>query len=190
MKALAAVALLVLTAVLSAGPAHAVTPVHGLGGALRIMDGSVPVPTEWDGVWTGTDSTYDCLNGLVLKEVSTSADTICGGSAFTQGSTEFQCNGTADATSIHVICTWSFEVFPDCTALVEIHFDATRNANTIVAVVTSTTTTTGTGEGCDLYPPNCTRIVTRGTRTGAAPTEYCLTATKRTTWGKLKILYR
>ena len=58
------------------------------------------------------------------------------------------------------------------------------------SVATSNQTYTGTGKGCDLIPDGCSRNVSEGTREGAAPIAYCTTPIRRSTWGRLKTIYR
>ena len=191
MKRLAVICLVSLFVALSFGSAYARPSTHGFGAALRAMDGPITVPPEWDGIWTTADSTYDCTAGFT--EYSTGKDTICGGRAYSQappGPVTFTCNGTSDATSIHVTCSGSSEIFPDCQATYVIQTDVTRTGETYRSVTTIDVTYSGTGEGCSLLPSSCTRDVTYGTRTGPAPLDFCLTSVKRSSWGQLKILYR
>jgi hypothetical protein len=192
MKRSAVVLLLLFASVVLSGSAFAKAFEFGFGGALRIMSGSVTVPPEWDGIWAMADSTYDCITGL--KGTSALADTLCSGQVYTQdvaGSpVTFICTGTADATSFHVTCTGSWDIITDCQITYDMQTDATLSGDNYRSVTTTNVSYAGTGIGCSFLPPSCTRVVTYGTRTGPAPSAYCLTPVKRTTWGQLKISYR
>lgn len=188
----AALLLLLCALMAPSGSAYAKTVSFDFGGALRVMSGSITVPPEWDGIWTTQDSTYDCTTGLI--GTSSGADTLCTGQVFTEAAAgspvTLSCTGTADATTYHVTCSGSADVFTDCQVTYDIQIDGTRSSESFRSVTTTTATYSGTGTGCNLLPGSCTRVVTYGTRTGPAPAEYCLTPAKRTTWGQLKMSYR
>jgi len=192
MKKLSVVFLLLLAAMLLSGSAQAAPTGYNFGRALRIMSGSFTVPPEWDGIWSTQDSTYDCTTGPT--GTSSGLDTLCAGQVFDEnspdGSLTFTCTGTADATTVHATCSGSSTVLPDCQAIFDIQIDVIRSSESYRSVSTTTVTYSGTGTGCSLLPGSCTRIVTYGTRTGPAPSVYCLTPVKGTTWGRLKMLYR
>jgi len=192
MKRIACVVLLLSASALLPGSAHARARVFDFSGALRVMGNTVTVPPEWDGVWTVQDSVYDCTTGF--KYFDTSTDTLCSGQVIQQDTTgvpvTIDCNGSADATSYHVTCTGSMDVFTDCQVTYDIQTDATRTSNSFRSVTTMSVSYSGTGTGCDLLPGSCTRTVSYGTRTGPAPLDYCLTPTRRTSWGQLKVSYR
>jgi len=159
---------------------------------VRALGGTIVVPPEWDGVWDLTDSTYDCND--VPMGVSTDRDTICGGQVYDSGGDggpyALDCTGTVTATTLDITCTGSGEVFPDCNAVIDMHITGTRTGDNSRTVIIINTTYSGTAKGCDLLPPNCTQLVTIGTRIGPAPSDFCTTPARTTTWGKLKTLYR
>lgn len=192
MKRLALVCLITACAVFLSATAHAGAISSGFPRVLGAMDGSVTVPVEWDGIWATADSTYSDCN-IPTATYSTDKDTICGGTTYAQAppaaGLNFSCTGTADATSIHETCTGSM-TFDSCQVAYTMHVDVTRSANTFHSVTMTTTTYSGTSLICSLLPSGCTRIVTYGTREGPSPPAYCTTPTKRTSWGRLKILYR
>ncbi len=154
----------------------------------RFAHAAVTVPPEWDGVYTTLDSMYSCAGAL--QSVSTGSDTLCGGKDYGSGGMNMQCTGTADATSFTETCTGSEEIFPDCFANYTLVSHGTRTAEGYHIVATIQATYSGTGTGCDLFPPSCSQMDSWGTRTGPAPTDYCLTPTRSSTWGGLKIRYR
>jgi hypothetical protein len=172
--------------------AHATPAAYDFSKALRALAGSVKVPPEWDGVWTTQDSVYDCTTGFQALEVG--ADTLCSGEVFTQAAIAspltLDCNATADATTFHATCSGSADVMTGCTLTVGIQIDAIRTSSSYRAVTTTDMGYAGSATGCDQLPASCTRTVTYGTRTGPAPSDFCVTPAKRTTWGQLKVSYR
>ena len=181
------IALLLSASLLPAGPAHANPGAYDFSLARSLLS-EIKVPPEWDGVWTTEDSLYDCTTGF--KSFFSSADTLCSGQVYNGGSLNFTCSGTADATSFHATCSGSEPVFTDCLLTFDIQIDGTRTGDSYRSVTVTNSSYSGTGTGCDLLPPNCTRSVTYGTRTGAAPSAYCLTPVSQTTWGQIKVKYR
>lgn len=161
-------------------------------GVVRTMTGSVNIPIDWDGLWMTVDSVYICGGGL--QNVSSELDTICGGQVFSEeppnSQFTFTCKGTATGTTINGTCTGGGEAFPDCQVSVVVDFQSTRTGESYRSVTTVNTTYAGTGKGCDLIQDSCTRVVSEGTRTGPAPPAFCSTPAKRTSWGKLKAIYR
>jgi hypothetical protein len=184
---------LVLTSCTLAAASAAAGPVAPTSNnALRTMGIAVPIPPEWAGVWAVEDSTYNCLGALT--GTSSTEDTVCVG----QGAYEpppgtpvtFTCDGTATATEVHMICTGSAEIMPDCQMNMEIRIDAILTSDAYFSVTTITTSYAGTATGCDLIPGNCTQINSHGTRTGPAPTDYCATPVQPSSWGAIKAHYR
>ena len=149
------------------------------------------VPPEWDGIWTSTDSTYDC-NGF-FQQVETSEDTLCSGAVFLDPadiSGDVECTGSFTATTINLTCTAVDTLFEDCYGTFTYNIHGTRSGNTAFLVLTFSTTFDGTGEGCDFLPDDCTQTNTHATRSGPAPPVYCATPTAPSTWGGVKIRYR
>ena len=184
-----AIALLLSAALLPSISAQAAPVASDFRDGLKLASQSVIVPPEWDGIWTQEDSLYDCTTGF--KSFFSGTDTLCAGQVYTQGGAlNVVCNGTADATSFHATCSGSETVFTDCTVMIDIQIDGTRTGNSYRSVTVTNASYSGTGTGCDLLPPSCTRSVTYGTRTSAAPPAYCATPAIPTTWGQLKVKYR
>ena len=175
-------------ALLPVGLAQA-RPAPGTESIIRALAPATKVPPEWDGIWSRTDSVYDCTGSL--QSTSTGLDTLCGGKDIPSPvGINYTCTGTADATSIHMTCTYDYTPFPDCTGHSESVIDATITGGTYYSVTRSNTSYSGTGFGCNLLPPVCTVIHVHATRTGAAPAAYCASATVPTNWGRIKELYR
>ena len=152
----------------------------------RMARASVIVPSEWDGVWTTLDTIYTCQGAF--QSTSSDADTLCGGKDYDAGPNNLVCTGSADATTMDATCTGTEPFITDCDASYSIVTHGTRTADTYFLVTTIDITYVGTG--CGPLPPTCVQINTHGTRSGPAPTAYCATPTKRTTWGEVKALYR
>ncbi len=164
-------------------------PTFNIRDIFRALGPAATVPPEWDGIWQTTDSVFTCTGGLQVA--STGSDTLCGGKEIpSPGGINYTCTGTADATTIHMTCTYGFDPIPDCHSSSEMVIDGTRTGDAFYQIVTSNTTYSGTGFGCNLIPPQCSITHIRGTRTGPAPSDYCATATLPTTWGKIKAIYR
>jgi hypothetical protein len=152
------------------------------------LSGGIIVPTEWSGIWSIQDSTYDCPN--VFKSTSASVDTLCTGHNGFEGDPTFTCTGSATSTTFQQTCDGTFNVFPDCDAAFHLETHGTRTGDSYVAISTLTVNYVGTGTGCDLVPPSCTQIDSRGTRTGPEPVAYCASPVREATWGRMKAMYR
>lgn len=151
----------------------------------------VITPAEWGGIWDFEDEVYDCeTHDLLSTEAHT--DTICAGSAIEFGDPEipFTCTGTANGNTVHVECSGSFEVIPDCVVEFTSIFDATRIGDTMEAIQTVSITYTGSGEGCDFLPDHCERTESMATRVGPEPVPCNLTPVETVDWGTMKSLYR
>lgn len=159
---------------------------------LRATNGSIIVPVEWDGVWSIVDSTYDCTGELKL--VTAGFDTICGGQVFSLASSDnpypLDCSGSAGPTTLDATCAGGATIAPDCAFEIATEVHAVRTGNSYRAVTVWNESYVGSGLGCNLLPGSCERSVRLGTRIAAGPAEYCLTSTRRATWGRLKLLYR
>jgi hypothetical protein len=185
--------LLVSAALLPAGIAQAGSVRPAFKDVLRTMSSSVPVPPEWSGIWDVTDSTYDCSG--VLTGTSSDPETLCTGQSVQPPSTgspvTIDCTGTATATELHMVCTGSAAIMPDCQLDLVMHIDIVRTADTYFSILTMTTSYSGTAEGCDLLPGNCMQINSHGIRTGAAPADFCAgVPTRPASWGQVKAHYR
>lgn len=184
---------LLLSAVMFPAAASAQSTTTGLKHQLVITRAGVTivVPPEWGGIWTVTDSTYDCEGAL--QNVEASEDTLCPGEpAFDpqQSPYPIDCTGSADATNIDVTCTGSAELFPDCQANFTSTLRGTRTGESYFVVSTTEITYSGSGTGCEFVPPFCMQINSHATRTGPAPVAYCQTPARPTSWGTLKVRYR
>lgn len=149
------------------------------------------IPPEWAGIWTFTDSTYDCGGELLSTDSGT--DTLCSGKpVLVDDASPYQlsCTGSTTATTADVTCTYTGEIFPDCTVTLSVEFHAVRTSNSYVATGTTSQQYAGTGKGCDFLTDSCTRTVTYGTRIAGEPTAYCATPVLPATWGSVKSRYR
>lgn len=187
-----ATTLVMLASLFTIGSARASTEVPSADQMKRMVKATVVVPVEWDGIYTTVDTTYDC-NGVFQSTVTTTdGDTICGGKDYSPNSggspIVFDCTGTADASSFSMTCTGSGEIFTGCTADFTIVIHGTLSGGTYFDV--STINVTYSGSSCSGFPPTCNQFNSHGTRTGPAPTAYCATPTRRTTWGQVKMYYR
>jgi hypothetical protein len=105
------------------------------------------------------------------------------------GDGTFDCTGSATANSIDVTCSSSY-TFDPCTVTYTFTLRATKSGNNVYAVSTLNVDYSGTDETCDLLPDSCEQTNTTLTRIGPAPTAYCATPSRRSTWGELKTIYR
>jgi hypothetical protein len=181
--------LLLAASILPAGVAQAGPDAAAI---VRAARASITVPPEWDGIWTAVDSIYTCAGAF--QSTSTAPDTICGGRDYQTSNPgspiEFDCTGSADATTFDMTCTGSSEIFTDCIGNYTMHTHATRTGDSYRFVTTIDVNYAGTGTGCEFVPPSCTQINSWGTRTGPAPANYCATAVRSSSWGSLKTRYR
>ncbi len=184
-------AAIVLTTALSfagAAQAESVRP-PDLRIGLSTMLRDVVTPPEWGGIWEIDDHTYDCeTEELLGSEAYT--DTICAGSSidFENPGFELTCNGTADASTVSVTCTGSFEIIPDCVMEFSSVFTATRDGDTFTSV--HTVSTSYVGEGCLFLPNDCTRTESTATRIAPEPNPCEQTPVATVDWGTVKALYR
>ena len=182
-----ATALLLMISILGARSADAQT-FSVEGHALPIgLAGAITVPVEWAGIWSIQDSTYDCTGAF--KSTTTSLDTLCAGHSFENDPT-FVCTGSSTPTTFQQTCTGSVNVLPDCDAVFTMETHGTRSGESSFSVSTITVTYAGTGAGCSSFPPSCTQINSRSTRTAGPPAAYCASPARAATWGELKVLYR
>jgi hypothetical protein len=150
----------------------------------------INIPPEWDGIWTNTDSTYDC-NG-VLQGTSTTTDTLCGGAVFVDPGAlpvNFECSGTVTGNTINYSCTGR-DTVGDCVLTFTYTSQGTRTGDDSFGVLNVTSTVEGTGFECGFIPVQCIQINTHGHRTGPAPAAYCSTPARSSTWGSVKTRYR
>ncbi len=177
-------------AFLSATGAQAAPPrPPGLIDAVKSVAGTgYTIPASWSGIWTTTDSTYNCTPHT-LKDVSTYVDTLCAGQSFEPDTTDgfdYQCTGTVTDTEVHLTCSGSF-TFEGCTGTFSTVTDGTRIGDT--AISTSTYTVTWSPSFCAFQADLCEVSVTRTTRIAPQPGT-CTTPTRQGTWGALKVKYR
>jgi hypothetical protein len=187
-----ALPLLLLTSVSLFGSAHA-----GTGGPTgeqlkQMVRSTVVVPVEWDGTYDTVDSAYICEGAL--QSTSTAMDTICGGKDYSPNQSgspvQFNCSGSANATTFDMTCIGSTDVYAGCTAYYTVVTHGTLSSGTYFIVSTINVTYSGIDPLCSYYPPSCNQYNSHGTRTGPAPAGYCSTPTRRTTWGQVKFFYR
>lgn len=194
MKRLAIVLLLVSASLIILADAAAArlpkSPLRLLQVGLTAVD-PYKVPPEWDGIWTSTDSTYDC--GGLLQQVEVNEDTLCSGAVFFDPNAitgDVQCTGSFTATTINLTCTGVDTIVTDCVATFTYNIHGTRSGDNAFLVATITTTFEGTAIECGFFPDDCTQINSHAVRTGPAPPAYCATPTLPSTWGGVKIRYR
>ena len=180
-----------IVALVCAGSADARLRPVARGAGLLHGQGEIVVPAAWSGVWSYVDSTWDCAGELL--GVDSGLDTLCTGQSADPGEGEpfpIECTGTVDDDSIDMTCVYVDEVIPDCTLTFTIELLGTMSANSYVLQNTYTMEYEGTGKGCDFFPDQCQRTVTRATRIAPEPTKYCATPVDVTTWGRVKSQYR
>jgi hypothetical protein len=184
--------LLLFACALLTAPAHAGSDPQSPEQLWRSARTAVIVPVEWDGVWNSVDTVYTCAG--VPQSTNASSDTVCGGKDYSPNSPTspivFVCTGTADATSFNMTCTASQDIFPNCTADYTIVTHGTRTGDTSYIVSTVNVTYSGTGPGCSLLTPSCSQSNSVGTRIGPAPSAFCTTPVRTSTWGRVKYIYR
>ena len=153
-----------------------------------IAGGSDPIPAEWAGIWSVTDSMYECTSGTFFFAFART-DTLCSGGTFTPPDTsaDYSCTGSATPTTINMTCTGSEQVEPTCTANYNVTMVGTRTADSYYYVITSNVTYTGAD--CTGYDDACIQFNSHGVRTAPEPVAYCATPVEPTTWGKLKSRY-
>jgi hypothetical protein len=155
-------------------------------GMFKAFSTSIPIPAEWEGIWSAQDSTYTC-SPMTLQVVTTEQDTLCSGQVLTfpevVGFT-IDCSGTADGTTVHYTCTGGGELFPGCTETINVTTDVTRTGDSFYSVTTLSVTYTG----CPIAD-HCTISHTHGTRIGNGVAE-CAVPAKPGTWGRVKATYR
>ena len=190
-----ALALLLPVALLLAGSAaHAAqrtTPPGALSKFLYRTYGSIEVPPEWAGIWTTTDSTYDC--NRVFQDVTVQNDTLCTGMIVydtpPKGDFQIDCTGTSDGNEIHAVCTGS-SFFDPCTIDYYFKTDGTRTADSYSTETRIEITASGPANPCDFFPDNCQINRSHGVRIAPEPTAYCATPAEASTWGQVKSRYR
>jgi hypothetical protein len=182
----------VLPCVLTGAAAASERPTLDARYVLRLLGGTPGVPSQWSGIWSTVDTTYNCVGTPLGNSAST--DTLCTGQGYLPdeetGPTNFQCDGTANSTSFDITCTGSEELFKDCVANFSIHTVGTRSGDSYFSVSTMIVSYVGTGEGCNFLPGQCTQFNSHGTRIAPEPTAYCSTPVIDVSWGRVKSQYR
>jgi hypothetical protein len=179
--ALSFVLLLIAPTISRAEGMHSLT----LSKALRAL--SVPtIPPEWAGIWTFADTTRDCDSGNIT-DTNAGTDTLCSGQQFGADTTNFTCDGTVTSTTFDFTCSGSIQIDP-CTVNFTNHFQGTRTGSTVRT--RSTFTTQYSPPGCLPIADSCT--ITTGTETfvGSEPPDCAMTPVRKSSWGRLKLLYR
>lgn len=143
------------------------------------------IPASWAGIYSYTDTTYDCET-LAVTGTDADNDTLCAESSFEDST--FTCTGTATETDADLTCTYSFDLFPGCSATVTGHIVATKSGDQVASTFTITTVFTPTG--CAFQPDQCEKHSRRMTRILPPPPTCPTTPTQPATWGRLKIRYR
>jgi hypothetical protein len=149
----------------------------------------VVVPEEWIGIWELEVAIYDCDTNALLFS-STQLDTICPGFAFTDpdpDSIDFDCTGSANATTYTNHCEGSEEISPTCTMNFVYDVTGTRTGNSYTSVGVSTITYTG---DCPFVMDSCQRTEISGTRIATDPGPCESTPTENRPWATVKSYYR
>ena len=145
------------------------------------------VPESWAGVWETTATEKDCQT-LEIISVTTTLDTLCAGDIINPEDPEgtFLCSGTMTDGAIHLECSSTVEILPDCSLTISFVSDGTRNGDNSTGV--SINTFTYTGAGC-FFEDTCTRLESTSVRTADDPG--CgLAPVAAATWGSFKSVYR
>ena len=195
MKRLALALLLPAALLLAGSDASAsgrTTPPGLLSKMLYHVYGSIAVPAEWAGVWTITDTTYDCNRVYQSHEVWT--DTLCTGMLVYDEppkGVEFdiECTGTADGNEVHAVCTGS-GTFEECTIDYTFTTDGVRTGESYSIETKMEIIASGPADPCDFFPDICQINRSHGVRTEPEPTAWCATPAETATWGKVKSRYR
>ena len=173
-----------------AAPADAGPRAPGLRGALN---GSIVVPAEWSGIWSYTDSVYDCSG--VFQSLDSGLDTLCTGLSYDPAPDSpypARLHRIRDLDhrrpALHV-------QRPDRGHRMHGHLHVRLRRNPLGRHVrdhqhdVDRHRRNGASE-CSFFPDQCTRTVSRATRIAAEPTAYCATPVEPTTWGRVKSQYR
>jgi hypothetical protein len=168
------------------------TPPGKLSKFLYRVYGSIAVPPEWAGVWTITDSTYDC--NRVFQDVTVETDTICTGMLVYDeppkgAEIDVQCTGTADGDEVHVVCTGSGMV-DVCTVDYTFTTDGVRTGDSYSVETKIEIIASGPSDPCDFFPDMCEINRSHGVRIAPEPTAWCATPAEMSTWGQVKSRYR
>ena len=190
MKKLATTLFLFSIALLAtAGNASANPPINAQD-IRRLLGGGPTIPDEWAGIWSVTDTLYNCPNSFL--STSTGLDTLCIGMEFEppeqDPSFTFDCTGTITATTINQTCTGTGD-FSGCTVNFVITIVGTHSPTSYDRTTTINATYSGPPP-CDTYPPQCFIINSHGTLADPKPESYCDTPAEPMTWGKVKGIYR
>ncbi len=145
------------------------------------------VPESWAGIWETTTTEMDCQT-LDVISVTTTLDTLCAGDIFNPEDPEFGfvCSGSVTDVAIHLECSATVDILPDCSLSLSFVSDGTRSGETSSGVSVNAFTYTGTG--C-FFEDTCVRGETTSVRTGDDP-DCGPTPVSETGWGSLKSIYR
>jgi len=142
---------------------------------------------SWAGIWETTTTEINCLTQAVVS-VTTALDTLCAGNTWLADDPEniFVCNGSSTDLAVHLDCSATLDLGPECSLSMSFVSDATRDGE--VATGVSVISFTYTGTGCFL-PNTCVSQETSSVRTGDDPG--CVaTPVSEMRWGSLKSIYR
>jgi hypothetical protein len=177
--------LLALTLVSVAAQANPAPP-PSFSKFLRML-GAPGVPAEWAGIWEFADTTRMC-DSTQIEDTDAGFDTLCMDDSYDPDtSNAFQCSGTATSTEVDITCTGFFTISGGCTDTITYHLQATRTGETVTYI--ETLKNNYSRPACPPIPDTCQRTTGVLTRIAPAP-KSCATPTQRTTWGRVKALYR
>jgi hypothetical protein len=153
-----------------------------------LAGGGGTVPSAWAGIWQTQDTVRTCGSQEINDIPEATEDTLCTGApiAGAPGGFDYQCSGSVTNTDIDITCTGSIP-FGECTLNIQYHVVGHRSDDTSRTV--ETFSQTYDPPMCAFVPDDCEETTSWHVRTGAEPAK-CLTPTRRSTWGGLKILYR
>jgi hypothetical protein len=145
------------------------------------------VPESWAGIWETTTTEINCQT-LDVGSVTTTMDTLCAGDILNPEDPEFglDCSGSVTDVALHLECSATVDILPDCSLSISFVSDGTRSGETSSGVSVNTFTYTGTG--C-FFEDTCARRESTSVRTGDDP-DCGVTPVTETRWGSLKSIYR
>lgn len=161
-----------------------------LAGPVSASAEGIPLPPEWEGIWSDVDSVYDCTTQALIKVVSQN-DTLCADEQVGDdphipppfgGVT---CAGTGNATELQSHCAVSGLCGEACGLDYTSDLDAVRTGEAAFWLWTT--------KFVSNFPSHNSCSLTRrhGTRIQAGPLAVCTSVpTKPSTWGNLRARYR
>jgi hypothetical protein len=172
----------VLTLAMVPAAAHAAEVSPSLAKLFK-MAGEIEYPPEWTGIWSSSDSLYDC-EGNLLFGLAPSEERICAGDPVEppEEGVVFECTGDATPPDLDITCTGT-ETVGDCTTNFTFHLEETLVGSERRYVYTVNTT-----NSAECKDPGDFCFVLRGTKTRISSN--CTTPIDKSSWGQVKSRYR